>query len=84
MPSDERCPHTLRQLIEECWDVDPRCRPCAADVHKRLTLMIAHEQQQRQKQSGFGDKSGRLQTAAAAQADAQADILDTASRRINF
>eukprot|EP00198_Chlamydomonas_reinhardtii_P011682 XP_001701019.1 predicted protein [Chlamydomonas reinhardtii] len=35
-----RCPKRLRALIEECWDPVPRRRPAAAEVVKRLMMIL--------------------------------------------
>ncbi|GIL63221.1 hypothetical protein Vafri_17344, partial [Volvox africanus] len=45
-----RIPHTdnerfqpkLRKLILQCWDEDPRKRPGAAEIAKRLSLLLQH------------------------------------------
>jgi len=45
LPQDARCPRQLRKLVEECWDADPQRRPSAAEVQKRLTVMMSRELQ---------------------------------------
>lgn len=37
---DPRCPQALRRLITRCWAQEPAARPSAAEVVKRLTLVL--------------------------------------------
>ncbi|KAG2431581.1 hypothetical protein HXX76_009595 [Chlamydomonas incerta] len=39
---DSRCPPKLHKLVEQCWDVEPRRRPAAAEAVKML-LVIREE-----------------------------------------
>ncbi|KXZ52738.1 hypothetical protein GPECTOR_8g130 [Gonium pectorale] len=36
---EERCPLRLRNLIQQCWEGDPRRRPAAAEMVKCLALV---------------------------------------------
>ncbi|GLC33776.1 hypothetical protein PLESTF_001180300 [Pleodorina starrii] len=58
---ETRCPPKLRQLIQRCWDGDPRRRPAAAEVAKSLALIL-----QEVESRGGGDGGGAAVVGGAA------------------
>ncbi len=50
-----RCPPALKDLLLECWDSDPRRRPAAAEVAKRmgLILTVRKDVERARKQAGW-------------------------------